>query len=246
MPFVPKEMAKCPKCDKSVYAAEERLAGGFKWHKVCFKCDTCNKALDSTNANCHEAHLYCRSCHGKQFGPKGYGFGGGAGALSTETGAQFGVKTGEMSNKPTQAVVGSTGTGPKCPRCGKSVYDAERAIGVNIPWHKSCFRCQDCKKAVDSTTMAMHEMDLFCKGCYGKRHGPKGFGFGGGAGALHGSVTWQWGRHKGASISMLQTLRFPIGNTVLSDLSPDHRKQFDSTMLLFYMFQRRLIIVGDI
>merc|ERR1712025_784226 len=60
MPFKPIAMPKCPKCDKSVYAAEERIAGGYKYHKTCFKCDMCNKGLDSTNCNEKDAALYCK------------------------------------------------------------------------------------------------------------------------------------------------------------------------------------------
>ncbi|KAK7479772.1 hypothetical protein BaRGS_00028952 [Batillaria attramentaria] len=190
MPFKPPEQAKCPKCGKAVYAAEEKVAAGAKWHKFCFKCGLCNKMLESTNVAEHEGNLYCKSCHGRKFGPKGYGFGGGAGALGMDKGERFGNKECEMDTKPKDAAVGAGsgggggGTGPKCPRCGKTVYDAERAIGVNTPWHKSCFNCKGCKKSLDSTTMAMHEEEVYCKGCYGKNFGPSGYGFGQGAGTL--------------------------------------------------------------
>lgn len=38
MPFKPPERAICPACGKAVYAAEEKLGAGKKWHKMCFKC----------------------------------------------------------------------------------------------------------------------------------------------------------------------------------------------------------------
>uniref|UniRef100_A0A915CPU6 Cysteine-rich protein 1 n=1 Tax=Ditylenchus dipsaci TaxID=166011 RepID=A0A915CPU6_9BILA len=61
---------KCPKCGKSVYAAEKMVAGGFDWHKMCFKCNTCNKLLDSTNAAHMRISYSVLQCHGREHGPK--------------------------------------------------------------------------------------------------------------------------------------------------------------------------------
>ena len=54
--------------------------------------------LDNTTANysTKEEKVYCKVCYGKKLGPKGYGYGGGAGTLSTETGKQFGNKESDM------------------------------------------------------------------------------------------------------------------------------------------------------
>ena len=53
---------------------------------------TCRKGLDSTTVAAHESEIYCKSCYGKKYGPKGYGFGGGAGTLSTDRGEHLGIK----------------------------------------------------------------------------------------------------------------------------------------------------------
>lgn len=45
---------------------------------------TCRKGLDSTTVAAHESEVYCKSCYGKKYGPKGYGYGQGAGALSSD------------------------------------------------------------------------------------------------------------------------------------------------------------------
>ena len=50
----------------------------------------CKKLLDSTNCTEHEKQLFCKACYGRKYGPKGVGFGQGAGALSMDTGEKFG------------------------------------------------------------------------------------------------------------------------------------------------------------
>ena len=41
--------------------------------------------LDSTTVAGHMGKIYCKNCHGKQFGPKGYGYSAGGSGLATET-----------------------------------------------------------------------------------------------------------------------------------------------------------------
>uniref|UniRef100_T1KIC6 Cysteine-rich protein 1 n=1 Tax=Tetranychus urticae TaxID=32264 RepID=T1KIC6_TETUR len=55
--------AKCPKCGKTVYAAEEMSAGPLKWHKTCFKCEACGTRLATGKASRHEDKLYCQQCY---------------------------------------------------------------------------------------------------------------------------------------------------------------------------------------
>jgi len=185
-----------------VYFAEEKIALGKSYHKMCFACALCKKMMDSTNVTEHENDLYCKSCYGKKFGPKGYGYGQGAGVLNMDDGTGYinGPPTTNIPNMP-HAYVGpvpGAGTvpnrpfGPKksggldiCPRCGKTVFMAEKMMGGGAAWHKTtCFTCAKCNKRLESTTLCEKEGEIFCKACYGKKFGPKGYGYGQGAGVL--------------------------------------------------------------
>ncbi|KAM3582401.1 hypothetical protein VKS41_005046 [Umbelopsis sp. WA50703] len=72
------------------------------------------------------------------------------------------------------------GGAPKCPRCDKFVYMAEQVLGPNsVYYHKLCFTCKECNKLLDSSTMAEREGQPYCKTCYNRMWGPKGYGSGG-------------------------------------------------------------------
>ncbi len=55
-----------------------------------------------------------------------------------------------------------------------------RFIGICQVFHKQCFSCFDCKRPLDSTLCCDAPNDeIFCKICYAKNFGPKGYGYGG-------------------------------------------------------------------
>ncbi|KAI8882731.1 hypothetical protein K501DRAFT_333860 [Backusella circina FSU 941] len=230
---------QCPRCEKSVYMAEQVIGPGGFWHKFCLTCKECNKRLDSTLLAERDNEAYCKVCYNRKWGPKGYGFAGGAAFLSTETKmpsdilaeqeincasptlpsrtaspplpqrpAFVGVTQGsqirqdntqsvyketETTTKPSSSSTGGylshkTSYVPRkfnfnsqsdtCTSCGKAVYAAELALGAGNKYHKLCLKCCDCGKRLDSTNMVDKDFDLYCRGCYAKKFGPKGYGYG--------------------------------------------------------------------
>ena len=47
--------------------------------------------MDSGKITEHDGEMFCGSCYSKNFGPKGYGFGGGSGTLSMDDGKGYTV-----------------------------------------------------------------------------------------------------------------------------------------------------------
>jgi len=77
---------KCPSCGKSVYHAEKVIGAGQTWHQDCFKCSVCrNRFVNAGEANDKDGKIFCRACYAKNFGPKGYGFGGGSASTFAHT-----------------------------------------------------------------------------------------------------------------------------------------------------------------
>ncbi|XP_035251520.1 cysteine and glycine-rich protein 3 [Anguilla anguilla] len=177
--------AKCGACDKTVYHAEEIQCNGRSFHKTCFVCMACRKGLDSTTVAAHESEIYCKSCYGKKYGPKGYGYGQGAGALSSDPPSrnldlqQQESKPHRPSSSPNSSKFAQKfGGSDRCPRCSKTVYAAEKVMGGGQTWHKTCFRCALCGKSLESTTVTDKDGEIYCKVCYAKNFGPKGMGLG--------------------------------------------------------------------
>ncbi|KAJ1300656.1 hypothetical protein OPQ81_002304 [Rhizoctonia solani] len=63
--------SKCPRCEKTVYAAEQIIGPGRQaYHKFCLKCTSCNKRLDSYSLVEHNQQPYCKPCHIRGFGTR--------------------------------------------------------------------------------------------------------------------------------------------------------------------------------
>ncbi|KAF9238377.1 hypothetical protein BU15DRAFT_47827 [Melanogaster broomeanus] len=57
----------CPRCNKTVYAAEQIMGPG---RKPCLACTTCNKRLDSLTLLEHDQEFQSKNCHVRNFGTR--------------------------------------------------------------------------------------------------------------------------------------------------------------------------------
>ena len=52
----------CAVCNKTVYLAERRSAGGVAYHAECFRCSACKKKLEASLRFLFLASSFCTSC----------------------------------------------------------------------------------------------------------------------------------------------------------------------------------------
>ncbi|XP_031436792.1 cysteine-rich protein 2 isoform X2 [Clupea harengus] len=189
--------SKCPKCEKTVYFAEKVASLGKDWHKLCLKCERCNKILTAGGHAEHDGMPYChKPCYAALFGPKGVNIGG-AGSYVYDTPvnnssapAPARVSAPKPEDKPASvppkgpskagSVTTFAGEANLCPRCNKKVYFAEKVTSLGKDWHRPCLRCERCSKTLAPGSHAEHDGQPYChKPCYATLFGPKGVNTGG-------------------------------------------------------------------
>ncbi|KAJ2157057.1 hypothetical protein GGF46_004771 [Coemansia sp. RSA 552] len=62
----------CPRCDGRIYAAEQGMAAGRKYHKRCIKCKSCNTAISSLQLTERNGEIFCKQCYARDFGADGF------------------------------------------------------------------------------------------------------------------------------------------------------------------------------
>jgi hypothetical protein len=61
---------ECRVCNKPVYFAEQVVFHGIKYHKLCFKCTSCARLLNTGDAFENNDLPYCQGCYNRDFGAK--------------------------------------------------------------------------------------------------------------------------------------------------------------------------------
>eukprot|EP00123_Amoebidium_parasiticum_P001047 comp12034_c0_seq1/m.6730 comp12034_c0_seq1/g.6730 ORF comp12034_c0_seq1/g.6730 comp12034_c0_seq1/m.6730 type:complete len:567 (-) comp12034_c0_seq1:70-1770(-) len=180
------EGGKCPICSKA-------LSGKFlQWnddriHPECFKCEKCSASLQGKEFGQEGDKAYCSKCIVSIINPGPTSIGGlsrGGMTVNPITGTQ------EARTYGGARVQGAVRMAPdqstRCMRCQKTVYPAEKVSGPEgHPWHRGCLRCADCGRQLELGKVAAHGTEAYCSNCHGKQFGPKGVGFGQGAGTLN-------------------------------------------------------------
>ncbi|KAI8324684.1 hypothetical protein GQ54DRAFT_309047 [Martensiomyces pterosporus] len=62
-----------------------------------------------------------------------------------------------------------------CPRCGDRIYAAELGIAAGRKYHKKCIKCKTCNTTINSLQITERESEIYCKQCYAKNFGPRGY-----------------------------------------------------------------------
>mmetsp|Transcript_5075 Transcript_5075/g.18818 ORF Transcript_5075/g.18818 Transcript_5075/m.18818 type:complete len:221 (+) Transcript_5075:73-735(+) len=147
---------KCPKCGKSVYAAEQRLAEGKAWHHLCYQLEFKERELRKKMAV--DQDVYAKIADANPSDERLKEIAEPRVALPAATpGPITAAPRSPARASPAKKAVSA---GDACSRCGKRVYHAEQRLAEGCKWHQLCWaeehkeRLLAKKAEVDATSYA--------------------------------------------------------------------------------------------
>jgi len=148
------EKEGCPRCGGKVFEAEKMTTKSGLYHKKCFTCGNCKRALDyQLCTEGPDSNVYCKLCYSHMYGHK----------------AKPNLNTADVT-----AIQGQEGEATTCPRCQGMVFDAEKQVAKSGSYHKKCFTCVKCKHQLGPGDFTNGpDNDIYCVYCYRTTHGHK-------------------------------------------------------------------------
>ena len=140
--------------------------------RSCFSCVNCLRTLDIYTVNCgQDSEIYCKNCYQESFGTMSR-----RSRSRTMSRAQSRAasrsrrrsRSGSITNLDsiegnriiadsmmnTTSIKAREGAKDGCPRCGGRVFEAEKMMTRTRVFHRKCFSCEECSRALDSSNVA--------------------------------------------------------------------------------------------
>lgn len=172
----------CPRCGKAVYFAEERIAIGKKWHKMCLKCGTWNGlsfflgTLNKSPLPVQVASLTFGSGTTFTFYNKSTDI------IPRRLSSEFGLfYISHWNGYDLLLTLSATSTASTSVRYLVSSFGVPSGFVYQTNF---LLIAGSCNKLLDSGSVSEHDGDAYCKTCYSSNFGPKGYGFAGGSAGL--------------------------------------------------------------
>jgi len=161
---------KCPRCSGKVFEAEKMTSNKSIFHRKCFTCQDCRRALDASlvNDGPEDGTIFCSTCYQRKFGPT----------------VRILLQVDEDNHQPTNGhgtTNGHAGTTAdpslkSCHKCHKVVYVAEENVTNGRSYHKICTKCHKCNRQLDMQTIHdAPDQEIYCSGCYSRLFGTSGY-----------------------------------------------------------------------
>ena len=175
------EIVRCQRCGGNVYEAEKISNSVGSYHPGCFKCAKCSRSLDPGSFNVgDERDIYCNKCYQEDLSKRGRSRSKMEEISRSEE--DVSVKIVELSAEDivaqsmveTTTIMADEGDKNKCPRCSGKVFEAEKMTSNKSIFHRKCFTCQDCRRALDASLVndGLEDGTIFCSTCYQRKFGP--------------------------------------------------------------------------